>query len=108
MRHTYPDITERQAGNWSGQVWLFCSAMEERDVVVAPFRGTGTVDLGVVSGSAYWEGDAPIHKFRRPVEWVELGARRTVLSDANKRGLKSQLTCYTHRSGDELREILQP
>lgn len=107
LRPTYPGITERQIGNWSGQVWLFCSEMKEGDVVAAPFRRTGTIDLGFVTGPAYREDDAPVHKFRRPVEWVELGTRRSTLSESSLRGLKSQLTCYTHRSGDELREIAE-
>ena len=107
VRQANPDVTERQVGNWSGQVWLFCTAIEQGDVVVAPVRGTGTIDLGVVSGPAYWDVDAPIYGYRRPVEWVELGTRRSMLSEASQRGLKSQLTCYTHRSGDELREIVE-
>ncbi len=107
LRQAHPDVTERQVGNWSGQVWLFCTAMEAGDVVCAPVRGTGTVDLGVVSGPAYWDSDAPVYGYRRPVEWVELGTRRTMLSEASQRGLKAQLTCYTHRSGDELREIVE-
>jgi hypothetical protein len=107
VRQAYPDATGRQVGNWSGQVWLFCAEMEVGDVVVAPVRRTGTVDLGIVSGPAYWEGDAPIYRFRRPVEWVELGTHRSTLSEASQRALKSQLTCYTHRSGDELREIVE-
>ena len=40
------------------------------------------------------------------MEWVELDTRRTTLSESSQRGLKSQLTCYTHQSGDELREIV--
>jgi hypothetical protein len=107
LRQAHPDVTGRRIGNWSGQVWLFCTAMEEGDVVVAPVRGTGTVDLGVVSGPAYWDSDALVYGYRRPVEWVELGTRRTMLSEASQRGLKAQLTCYTHRSGDELREIVE-
>ncbi len=107
IRQANPDVTERQAGNWSGQVWLFCTAIEQGDVVVAPVRGTGTIDLGVVSGPAYWDVDAPIYGYRRPVEWVELGTRRSMLSEMSQRGLKAQLTCYTHRSGDELREIVE-
>lgn len=107
VRQAHPDVTERRVGNWSGQVWLFCTAIEEGDVMVAPVRGTGTIDLGVVAGQAYWEVDAPIYGYRRPVEWVELGTRRSMLSEASQRGLKAQLTCYTHRSGDELREIVE-
>ena len=107
IRQAHPDVTERQVGNWSGQVWLFCTAIEEGDIVVAPVRGTGTVDLGVVSGPAYWDSDASVYGYRRPVEWVELGTRRSTLSEASQRGLKAQLTCYTHRSGDEMREIVE-
>ncbi|MDR7252270.1 putative Mrr-cat superfamily restriction endonuclease [Nocardioides sp. BE266] len=107
VREAHPDVTERQVGNWSGQVWLFCTAIEEGDVVVAPVRGTGTIDLGVVSSPAYWDADVPIYGYRRPVEWVELGTRRSMLSEASQRSLKAQLTCYTHRSGDELREIVE-
>lgn len=106
VRAANPDASRRRSGNWAGAIWRVATRMQVGDIVVAPVRHTGKVNIGVIAGPARWEPEEPVHKLRRDVKWLITGVRRTDLSELSRQGLKSQLTAYAHRDAEEFRGMV--
>lgn len=103
-----PDAKARSIAGQAGVLVRFRDEMSVGDVVVAPYKPTSTINLGVVTGDYYFDPAAPTHRHRRRVEWRKLFVPRTVFSQSALYEIGSVLTVFRVRNHvDEFLAALQ-
>jgi len=75
-----PDSSPMSIANQAGTLLRFRDKMQPGDVIVAPYRPDGTVNLGVITGEYTYHPSEPTHRHRRTVEWKKLGIPRSVFT----------------------------
>jgi restriction system protein len=94
LTNTYPSKKPRAIAGWTGILHRFAYEIEIGDVVVAPYKPDGTINIGVVVGPYEFASGAATHRHRRPVEWRRLGVSRIVFTQAALYELGAFLTVF--------------
>jgi restriction system protein len=89
----HPDAKPQTIAAWAGVPFRFTYELQVGDVVVAPYRPDGTINLGVVSGPYYFVAGAE-HPHRRAVTWKKLGVPRSVFSQPALYEIGSAITLF--------------
>jgi restriction system protein len=98
---SYPTAKPGAIPIWSGVLDRFANDMVEGDVVVHPRKTDRTVNLGVVDGGYEYAPDAPTHRHRRSVRWVNTGLLRTAFSQGALYEIGSAVTLFRVRKHDQ-------
>lgn len=93
-----PDAKARSIAGQAGVLVRFRDEMQVGDVVVAPFKPTSTINLGVITSEYYHAPEAASHRHRRRVEWKKLYLPRTVFSQSALYEIGSVLTVFRVRN----------
>lgn len=111
LHRAYPDQPVHGLSIWSSQLWAFSRGISDGDLLALPRKGTGTVALGVVSGSYVFDVEAPPHaRHRRCVNWVDRGISTAALDDDIRYSLRSLMTVFRVRpdgAENRLRALLE-
>lgn len=97
---TFPGKKPMALANWAGTLLRFRDEMQVGDVVVAPYRPDGTINLGVIASDYEFVPDAPTHRHRRQVEWKRRGLARSVFTQPALYEIGSLLTVFGVRKHD--------
>lgn len=76
IRSEYPEKKEGAIGLAAGWLYRFVYEAQEHDTVVYREKGTGVINVGVISGSYYYE-PGTVYPQRRPVNWKVTGLSPT-------------------------------
>jgi len=108
LTHLSPDAKSRSIAGQAGVLVRFRDEMQVGDVVVAPYKPTSTINLGVISSDYYFAPDAATHRHRRRVEWRKTTIPRTVFTQSALYEIGSVLTVFRVRNhADEFLAALQ-
>ncbi len=103
-----PDAKPRSIAGQAGVLIRFRDEMKVGDVIVAPFKPTSTINIGLVTSDYYFEPAAPFHRHRRHVEWKQIGLPRTVFTQSALYEIGSVLAVFRVRNHtDEFLAALQ-
>ncbi len=71
VQANYQNEPLRKIGNWTGQIWAFTLAMKEKDWVVMPKKGKGTIALAEIQSGYKYDATADIdYRHYREVRWL--------------------------------------
>lgn len=93
----YPDDKPRSVANRAGILLRFAFEMREGDIIVAPYRPDGTINIGVIAGPYEYVPSASTHRHRRRVQWGKVGVSRTVFTEGALHEIGSMLTVFRIR-----------
>ena len=80
VRAAYPDLSERRAGNWAGQIWAFALAMKPGDWVAVPHKTRPAVAFAELEGTYQYDPSAePLYRHWRAVRWLNQDVPRSAL-----------------------------
>lgn len=96
-----PDAKPRSIAAQAGVILRFRDEMQVGDLVVAPYKPTSTINLGIVASDYYYESIAPTHRHRRRVDWKKVDIPRTVFSQPALYEIGSVLTVFRVRNHTE-------
>ncbi|MBN8204851.1 restriction endonuclease [Microbacterium esteraromaticum] len=96
-----PDAKPRSIAGQAGVLVRFRDEMKPGDVVVAPYKPTSTINIGVLVGDYYYDASAGTHRHRRRVEWRKTELPRTVFSQSALYEIGSVLTVFRVRNHAE-------
>ncbi len=94
LARAFPGKKPMAIANWAGTITRFRDDIQVGDIVVAPYRPDGTINLGVVTSDYEFVADAPTHRHRRRVEWKKLGLSRSVFTQPALYEIGSLLTVF--------------
>lgn len=97
LTSAYPERKAQAIAGWAGILARFRDEMQVGDVVVAPYKPTSTINIGIVSGPYEYVPEASTHRHRRSVVWKKLGLPRTVFSQPALYELGAFLTVFAIR-----------
>ncbi|SJM47958.1 putative restriction endonuclease [Actinomycetales bacterium JB111] len=100
LSDAYPEDKPQAIAGRAGVLLRFAAEMTVGDLIVAPYRPNGTINLGVVTGPYYFDGNAPTHRHRRRVRWEKLGISRTVFTQSALHEIGSLLAVFGIRRND--------
>ncbi|MBO3102577.1 restriction endonuclease [Cellulomonas fengjieae] len=104
----YPERKPQAIAGWAGILMRFRDEMQVGDIVVAPYKPTSTINIGIVAGPYEFAADATTHRHRRPIVWKQVGLSRTVFSQPALYELGAFLTVFGIRKhADEFRAALE-
>ncbi|MFF5792439.1 restriction endonuclease [Paeniglutamicibacter sp. NPDC012692] len=83
---------------WAGILLRFRDEIQQGDVIVAPYKPTSTINIGVVSGNYEHVASEPTHQHRRRVDWKKVGLPRTVFTQPALYEIGSALTAFRVRN----------
>lgn len=98
MADAHPDARPGAIAGWAGVPYRFVYEMQVGEVVVAPYRPDGTINIGVVSGPYFYAANAPAHRHRREVQWKKLAVPRSVFSQPALYEIGSAITLFRVRN----------
>lgn len=108
LEATEPDAKPRSIAGQAGVLVRFRDEIQIGDLVVAPFRPTSTINLGVVVSDYYYEAAADTHRNRRRIEWKKTDLPRTVFSQSALYEIGSAITVFRVRNHvNEFRAALE-
>lgn len=93
-----PDAKPRSIAGQAGVLVRFRDEMQVGDVVVAPFKPTSTLNIGIISGPYYFEPTASRHRHRRRIRWEQVGLPRTVFTQSALYEIGSVLAVFRIRN----------
>ncbi|MFT4259648.1 restriction endonuclease [Microbacterium sp.] len=93
-----PDAKWRSIAGQAGVLARFRDEIRVGDVIVAPFKPTSTINLGIVTSDYYFDAEAPTHRHRRRVEWKQVGLPRTVFTQSALYEIGSVLAVFGIRN----------
>jgi restriction system protein len=91
---TYPEVSDKVIGNWTGQLWRFKEQIQASDFVVMPLHTRpGRVAVGRIIGPYEYRAGEP-EGFRqvRRVEWLQTDLPREVFRPDLRASITSLLT----------------
>lgn len=89
-----PDAKPGAIPVWAGVLLRFAFEMQVGDLVIHPHRPDSTLSFGRVTGDYYYDDDAPCHRHRRRVEWLETGIPRAQFSKTARYELGAAVTLF--------------
>ena len=99
----YPKAGPRAVAAWAGVLVRFAWEIAPGDLVVYPYKPDRTLNFGRVAGGYRFESDAPTHRHRRTVEWLQTGVPRELFTPGALYELGSALTLFrVRRHAEEL------
>lgn len=101
ITRAHPDDRPMATANRTGVLLRFAAEMAEGDVIVAPYKPDGTINIGVVVGPYEYVADVPTHRNRRRVRWEKVGVSRSVFTAGALQELGSLLTVFGIRRHSE-------
>jgi restriction system protein len=104
---TYPEVSDKVIGNWTGQLWRFRDQIKAGDFVVMPLHTRpGRVAVGRIIGPYEYRASEP-QGFRqvRPVEWLQTDIPREVLRPDLRASITSLLTVCGLTRNDAARRV---
>lgn len=93
-----PDAKPRSIAGQAGVLVRFRDEMQVGDVIVAPFKPSSTINIGIVTSPYYFEPTAAVHHHRRKVEWKQVGLPRTVFTQSALYEIGSVLAVFRVRN----------
>lgn len=103
-----PDAKPMAVANWAGNLHRFAYEMQQGDVVVAPYKPDGTINIGIITGPYRYEASAPTHRHRRDVSWKKTGISRATFTQPALYEIGSLLAVFGIRKhADEFNAVLQ-
>ncbi len=108
LEEAEPDAKPRSIAGQAGVLVRFRDEMKVGDIVVAPFRPTSTINLGVIVSDYYYDAAAETHRNRRRVDWKKTDLPRTVFSQPALYEIGSAITVFRVRNhANEFRAALE-
>jgi hypothetical protein len=94
VREAYPEISEKLAGNWTGQLWRFTQQMQLGDLVVMPLHtNPGRVAVGRITGPyEYHPAEDLGFRHVRRVTWMRIDVPRESFQPDLRNSIGSLLT----------------
>jgi restriction system protein len=101
----YQGESPRKIGNWSGQIWAFTLAMKEKDWIVMPKKGKGTIALAEIQSIYKYDPNADIdYRHYREVRWLNQDVPRGAFDQDLLYSMGAFLTvCEIKRNNAEAR-----
>jgi len=105
VQSNYPSEPIRKIGNWTGQIWAFTLAMKEKDWVVMPKKGKGTIALAEIGSSYKYDAGADLgYRHYREVRWLNQDVPRGAFDQDLLYSIGAFLTvCEIKRNNAEVR-----
>ena len=105
IQFNYPGEPSRKIGNWSGQIWAFALAMKDKDWVVMPKKGKGTIALAEIQSVYKYDPNADIdYRHYREVRWLNQDVPRGAFDQDLLYSMGAFLTvCEIKRNAAEAR-----
>jgi restriction system protein len=109
LAETRPDAKPGAIPVWAGVLLRFAFEIEPGDLVIHPHRPDSTLSFGRITGDYYYEADAPFHRHRRQVKWLETGVPRAQFSKTARYEVGSAVTLFRVKThADEFLRFLSP
>jgi restriction system protein len=89
-----PDLKPGAIPVTAGTLLSFRYRMRPGDIVIYPYKPDSTVNFGRITGDYYFDAEAPLHKNRRPVDWLRTGVPRTTFSQSARYEIGSAVTVF--------------
>lgn len=93
-----PEENHKAIPGWAGVLLRFRDEIQPGDVIVAPYKPTSTINIGVVSGNYEYAASEPTHRNRRQIDWKKVGLPRTVFTQPALYEIGSALTAFRVRN----------
>lgn len=105
IQFNYPGEPSRKIGNWSGQIWAFTLAMKDKDWVVMPKKGKGTIALAEIQSPYKYDSNADLdYRHYREVRWLNQDVPRGAFDQDLLYSMGAFLTvCEIKRNNAEAR-----
>lgn len=82
LRERWPNASDGQVRNHTGQIWAFLNTMKVDDLVVVPSKKKPQLHFGVIRSDAYFDPDAePDYRHYREVAWLRSVPRSAMDKD---------------------------
>lgn len=94
VAQTFPSMKPRAVPHAAGVLLKFAFRMHPGDLVVYPYKPDSTLNFGRITGPYYYDANAPLHRNRRPVEWLRTGVPRTDFVQAARNEVGSAMTLF--------------
>jgi restriction system protein len=107
LKATYPDVSDKVIGNWTGQLWRFKEQIRAGDLVVMPLHTKlGRVAVGRITGPYEYREQEP-EGFRqvRQVEWLQTDLPRDAFRPDLRASITSLLTVCGLTRNDAARRV---
>lgn len=101
VREHRPDIEEGTVPSTAGTLYRFVHELAEGDVVVCPNRKLRTLDIGRVAGPYEFHPELPLHRHRRPINWVRTGVDRGELSVSAQNEVSAATTLFAIATAED-------
>ena len=104
---TYPEVSDKVIGNWTGQLWRFKEQIKTGDFVVMPLHTRpGQVAIGRIVGPyEYWAAEPQGFRQIRRVEWLQTDLSREVFRPDLRASITSLLTVCGLTRNDAARRV---
>lgn len=105
IQSNYQGESARRVGNWTGQIWAFTLAMKEKDWVVMPKKGKGTIALAEIISAYKYDAKADLdYRHYRDVLWLNQDVPRGAFNQDLLYSMGAFLTiCEISRNNAEAR-----
>jgi restriction system protein len=105
VQSNYPGESVNKIGNWTGQIWAFTLAMKEKDWVVMPKKGKGTIALAEIGSVYKYDASADSdYRHYREVRWLNQDVPRGAFDQDLLYSMGAFLTvCEIKRNNAETR-----
>jgi restriction system protein len=105
VQSNYQGESSRKIGNWSGQIWAFTLAIKEKDWIVMPKKGKGTIALGEIQSTYKYDAQADFdYRHSREVRWLNQDVPRGAFDQDLLYSMGAFLTvCEIKRNNAEAR-----
>lgn len=107
LKATYPKVSDKVIGNWTGQLWRFKEQIKAGDLVVMPLHTRpGQVAVGRIIGPYEYRAGEP-EGFRqvRRVEWLQTDLPREIFRPDLRASITSLLTVCGLTRNDAARRV---
>ena len=103
----YPNKKPGAAPTNCGQIFRFINEAQVNDYVVFPSKADRKINIGQITGDAYYDKDGGIYPRRRSVKWLKKGIARTSFSQGALFEIGSAMTFFSVKNyADEFLSVL--
>lgn len=103
----YPNKKPGAAPTNCGQIFRFINEAHVDDYVVFPSKSDRKINIGQITGDAYYDKDGGIYPRRRGVKWMKKGIARTSFSQGALFEIGSAMTFFSVKNyADEFLSVL--